>query len=178
MVASSIDIQSLDPTAAATHLPALSAVLQDAVAAGASVGFLPPLSDATATSYWTEVVTAVADGSRVLLGAFHPRLGLVGTAQLDLCQRANGLHRAEIAKLMVLRAARRQGIGRALMAAIETEAQRHGRTTLVLDTRRGDPSEQLYLSLGYRFAGEIPRYARSSSGQLDATAFYYRLIEP
>ena len=80
-------------------------------------------------------------------------------------------------KLMVHTRARRRGIGRALMLAAETEARRRGRTTLVLDTRRGDPSEALYLSLGWTLAGIIPRYARSADGALDATAFYYRLLE-
>jgi ribosomal protein S18 acetylase RimI-like enzyme len=91
--------------------------------------------------------------------------------------RANGLHRAEVAKLMVHRAARRRGIARALMLALEDHARRLGRTTLVLDTRQGDPSERLYQSLGYQLAGAIPEYARSADGTLDATAIYYRLLK-
>ncbi len=61
------------------------------------------------------------------------------------------------------------------MLAIEERARRLGRTTLVLDTRRGDPSEALYASVGYTLAGVIPRYARSANGALDPSAFYYRL---
>ncbi len=80
-------------------------------------------------------------------------------------------------KLMVDTRARRHGIGRALMLAAEGEARRRGRTTLVLDTRRGDPSEPLYVSLGWTLAGVIPRYARSADGALDPTAFYYRLLD-
>ena len=52
----------------------------------------------------------------------------------------------------------------------------HGRTTLVLDTRHGDPSEALYQSLGWQRAGVIPRYAQSASGALDASAFYFKLL--
>jgi GNAT superfamily N-acetyltransferase len=78
---------------------------------------------------------------------------------------------------MVLRSARRQGIGRALMMAAEEEARRLARTTLVLDTREGEPSEALYRSLGWNLAGVIPKYARSSDGSVDSTVFYYKLLD-
>ena len=102
----------------------------------------------------------------------------MGSAQLDLAMRANARHRAEVSKVMVHRRARRRGIGRALMLALEEHARRLGRTTLVLDTRQGDPSEALYRALGWTFAGAIPCYARSATGALDATALYYKLLDP
>jgi ribosomal protein S18 acetylase RimI-like enzyme len=77
---------------------------------------------------------------------------------------------------MVHRAARRNGLGRALMQAVETEARRRARSTLVLDTRQGDPSESLYRQLGWTFVGAVPRYARSADGSLHATAIYYKLL--
>ncbi len=63
------------------------------------------------------------------------------------------------------------------MSAIEEEARRIGRTTLVLDTRAGDPSEQLYANLGYTRAGVIPEYARSANGALHTTVFMYKLLK-
>ncbi len=45
---------------------------------------------------------------------------------------------------------------------------------LVLDTRLGDPSNDLYVSLGYQWVGQIPHYARSGSGSLDTTVLYYK----
>ncbi len=101
---------------------------------------------------------------------------LVGPVQLDLATRANGLHRAEVSKLLVARSARRRGLGRRLMVALEAEARRLGRTTIVLDTRQGDPSEALYAGLGYQRVGAIPAYARNADGSLHATAFYYKLL--
>ena len=169
-------IEALTPETSLIHQPALIALLQDAVESGASVGFLPPLSTAEATAYWQSVTAAIADGSRLLLVAHWSGQGLVGSVQLDLAMRPNGLHRAEVAKLMVHRTARRQGIAHALMLALEEHARRLGRTTLVLDTRHGDPSELLYQSLGYTFVGTIPQYARSADGTLHATAFYYRIL--
>ena len=172
----SVVIDALGAEQAARERPGLFALLKDAVDSGASVGFLPPLAEAEGEAYWLGVVDAVGDGSCVLLGAREVDGTLVGTAQLLLATRPNGSHRAEVAKVIVHTKARRRGIGRALMLALEERARRLGRTTLVLDTRRGDPSEELYTSVGYTLAGVIPRYARSANGALDPSAFYYRVL--
>ncbi len=168
-------VERLDAPGAAAALPGLGALLADAVASGASVGFLPPLAPEDARAYWEDVVASLRDGGRVLLAA---RSGgeLVGSVQLILEPRANGGHRAEVAKLLVHSSRRRRGIGRRLMEALEREAAREGRTTLVLDTRQGDPSEALYRGMGYQVAGTIPRYARSADGSLHATVFMYKLL--
>jgi acetyltransferase len=159
------------------HLPALIALLQDTVDSGASVGFLHPLSAEAATAYWTSVHGAVRTDSRVLLAAFEDQ-DLLGAVQLDLAEMPNGSHRAEVMKMCVLRRARRKGVAKALMRAIEDEARTRGRQLLVLDTRAGDFAEKLYEEIGYTKAGAIPRYARSSNGDLDATVFMYRWLEP
>jgi acetyltransferase len=172
----SVAIELLGAAEAARELRGFVGLLKDAVDSGASVGFLPPLAEAEAEAYWRGVVEAVRDESCVLLGVREADGALVGTAQLLLATRPNGSHRAEVAKVIVHTKARRRGIGRALMLAIEERARRLGRTTLVLDTRRGDPSEALYASVGYTLAGVIPRYARSANGALDPSAFYYRLL--
>jgi GNAT superfamily N-acetyltransferase len=114
----------------------------------------------------------------VVVAARDEELGLVGSAQLELAMRANARHRAEVSKVMVHRRARRRGVGRALMLALEDHARRLGRTTLILDTRQGDPSEVLYRAVGWTFAGAIPAYARSATGALDGTALYYKLLDP
>lgn len=147
----------------------LADVLIAVVDDGASIGFLPPLPRAEATSYWRGVL----DPGVILLVAEQAGR-IVGTVQLQLALRANGRHRAEVAKLMVDPSARRLGIGRQLMQAIGPIARREGRTLLVLDTREGDPSNALYLSMGYQEAGRIPRYARWANGHLDRTVLYFR----
>jgi ribosomal protein S18 acetylase RimI-like enzyme len=174
----SVAIESLTAAGVAIHRAGLVALLWDAVDSGASIGFLPPLDDAEGAAYWDSVAVAVQRGSQVLLAAHDGELGLVGSAQLELTTRPNARHRAEVTKVMVARRARRRGIGRALMLALEDHACRLGRTTLVLDTRQGDPSEVLYRAVGWTFAGAIPRYAQSASGTLDATALYYKLLDP
>jgi acetyltransferase len=164
-------IESLGANAAARETASLVVLLQDAVESGASVGFLPPLGADEATAYWRSAYAAVRAGARLLLVAREDHDALVGSAQLAL--RPNALHRAEVQNITT---ARRRGIGRALMVAVEGEARRLGRTTLVLDTRQGDPSEGLYLDVGYQCAGIIPRYAKSATGVLDGSAFYYKLL--
>lgn len=171
-----MNIQNLTPEIATQLLPKLTDLLQDAVASGASIGFLPPLTHEDAVNYWQEVITALKSTHRILLITEIDQ-AIVGTVQLDLASRPNGSHRAEIAKLMVRTSHRGQGIGQSLMNAIEAEAQRAGRTTLILDTREGDPSERLYSKLGYVRAGAIPEYARSTNGSLHTTVFMYKLLK-
>ncbi|NEN85279.1 GNAT family N-acetyltransferase [Paenibacillus elgii] len=153
-------------------LEQLAELLIDAVESGASVGFLPPLSQEEAVDYWK---SALEPG--VVLWAAKLDRAIVGTVQLQLAQKQNAAHRAEIAKLMVHTRSRRNGIARALMLAAEERARTEKRTLLVLDTRAGDPSNLLYRSLGYVEAGRIPGYARSADGSLNDTVFYYKEVE-
>lgn len=145
---------------------ALCALLTACVDGGASIGFLPPLSTADAQAYWQGVAHNVEGGGTVLLVA---RLdgAVVGSVQLALAAKANARHRAEVEKLMVTPAARRKGVALALMAALEVVAKEQDRTLLVLDTREGDVSEQVYQRSGYTRVGVIPHFARSASGSLE-----------
>ena len=160
----------------AAHADGLAELLRDAVDSGASVGFLPPLAPAEARQFWQEVGAALAVGSTQLLIA-EENGQLLGTVQLVLATKPNGLHRAEVAKLLVHSRAQRRGIGRQLMLAVEELAHQHGRSTLVLDTLQGAGSELLYQSLGYTAAGAIPAFARVPDGSLAATVVYYKLLK-
>ena len=170
-----VTIEQLTADQAETRVSELVQVLRDTVDAGASIGFLPPLSDEEARGYWANTIADVARGSRLLLVATQNEQ-VVGSVQLELATKPNALHRAEVQKLMVHTRARRQGIGQALMNAVEDAARAAGRTLLVLDTRQGDPAEQFYAQFGYTRVGSIPEYARSSSGAFDATVIFYKLL--
>jgi ribosomal protein S18 acetylase RimI-like enzyme len=158
-------IDKLDPAL----VEVLGALLVDVVGQGASVGFLNPLSPADARAYWSGVLAP-----HVTLLVAEQQGRLVGTAQLHAAQQPNARHRAEVCKLMVHPAAQRRGIARALMEKLESSARAGGRSLLVLDTRSGDVSSDLYRSMGYVEVGRIPRFARSSSGQLDSTVLFYK----
>lgn len=159
----------------AAELDMLAEVLHAVVHDGASVSFILPFSIDDARRFWTDkVMPGVASGSRRLLVA---RAGgkIVGTVQLELAGQPNQQHRAEVVKLLVHPDARRRGIARALMAAIEKVARAERRTLLTLDTRTGDRAEPLYLSLGYTPVGQIPRFARGPhSPALEATSIFYK----
>jgi acetyltransferase len=170
-------LETLGPEVGAGDVDALTEILVDSVDGGASVGFLPPLAREAAAAYWRGVAAAVREGTRVLVAVRGGDGVIVGTAQLDLATRPNAAHRAEVAKVMVHSRARRRGLGGRLLEAVEAHARRLGRTTLVLDTREGDPSEALYARGGWTRAGVVPRYARSADGGLDGSAFYYKLLD-
>lgn len=167
-----IELRILSAAEIIELLPALVSLLQDAVDSGASVGFLPPLTHEEAEQFWRE---AASDEHRVVIAAFDDKQP-VGCVQLALATKANGSHRAEVQKLMVHTSQRGRGIAPDLMRRAEEEAANRGRTTVVLDTRKGDTAEKLYERLGYVRAGEIPRYARGASGDLHATVFFYKLL--
>lgn len=172
------EIRRLDATSVDEVLPELAGLLVDAVEHGASLGFLAPLSMADASGFWRGVRAAVADGNRVLLVALR-EARVVGTVQLDLCRKPNGVNRAEVQKLLVHSAARRAGVARSLMKEAEKQALLLARGLLFLDTEAGSGAEQFYQSCGYVRLGELPDYAASALGEWRATAIYFkRLFAP
>jgi acetyltransferase len=168
-------IERLNADQARENLPDLVELLQDVVNLGGTIGFMPPVSSEEASTYWQDVIQALYGSLRVLVVARDGET-IVGSAQLDLCGRSNGLHRAEVMKVMVHSEHRKKGIGAQLMQAIETQAKLEGRSTLVLDTREGDDGVRLYEREGYVAAGVIPEYARSADGSLHATVYMYKLL--
>jgi ribosomal protein S18 acetylase RimI-like enzyme len=154
-----------------SNIDPLSELLVQVVDDGASIGFLPPMKRSDARQYWQTVLKP-----DVILFIAKMNNEIVGTIQVHLCTKQNGLHRAEIAKLMTGPNARRKGVARALMKAAEERAVSEGRTLLILDTREGDPSNHLYQSIGFIPAGKIPNFALSGEGELDTTVIYYKTL--
>jgi GNAT superfamily N-acetyltransferase len=94
--------------------------------------------------------------------------------QLILDLPENQPHRADLAKMLVHRRARRRGLGAALMRAAEATARECGRTLLVLDAVTGGDAARLYERLGWTRVGDIPGYALFPRGGLCSTTVYYR----
>jgi GNAT superfamily N-acetyltransferase len=168
-----LKLRRLDGPAFDAAIPDLAVILADAVAGGASVGFLAPFTPSDAAVWWRSLEGDVERGSVIVVAA-HLERRVVGTAQLRLAQLPNARHRAEVAKVLVHRSARRQGIASALMREIERIAVAEGRTLLVLDTIAESEAEPLYLGLGWTRAGEIPGYAGMPDGELRPTVYFYR----
>jgi GNAT superfamily N-acetyltransferase len=150
----------------------LGEILVDAVAGGASVNFMDGFTRAEAAAFWIKIAGEVDRGARAVFvaGEFD------GTAQLILDMPPNQPHRAELAKMLVHRRARRRGLARALFEAAEREALRRGRTLLTFDTIAGDAGEHLYLACGCVKVGEIPGYALMPDGTPAATSVFYKRL--
>jgi GNAT superfamily N-acetyltransferase len=155
------------------HLDGLAGVLIDCVEGDASVSFMHPLPRDRAVAFWRRVAEGVAAGERALLVA-EDEEGLCGTVQLVLEQPENQPHRADLAKMLVHRRARRRGLGAALMRAAEQAARDCGKTLLVLDAVTGGAAARLYERLGWVRVGDVPGYALMPRGGLCSTTYYYR----
>jgi ribosomal protein S18 acetylase RimI-like enzyme len=155
----------------------LTALMIDAVEHGASIGFTLPVDQAEMEHYWQDVAGDVAAGRKELLVALDERGHVLGSAQLALESKPNGRHRAEVQKVIVKHTERGHGIGAALMARLEQEAQVAGRTVLFLDTSTGTGGATVfYRRLGYSFVGSIPNYAANPDGKIVANAIFYKLL--
>jgi GNAT superfamily N-acetyltransferase len=164
-----IEIRVLAP---GEHVDGLAAVLHDCVEGGASVGYMWPFSHEDARH---AMAAYSADERRVLLGAFDDG-ALVGTAQLIPSPMPNQPHRADVAKVLVVRSARGRGIARLLMEQVEEEARARGITVLVLDTVTGSDADRLYTRLGWERVGPIPAYALMPDGAPCETTVFYKAL--
>ncbi|WP_198118385.1 GNAT family N-acetyltransferase [Massilia rhizosphaerae] len=152
----------------------LAAVLFDCVEGGASVGFMQPFTLGQALAWWRGLAADVEAGKRLLLVA-EDEHGIVGTVHLVLAMPDNQPHRADLCKMLVMRRARKQGVGAALMDAAEREARVAGKTLLVLDTSSPD-AERLYARMGWAQLGVVPGFALWPEGGLCNTTYFYRQL--
>ena len=173
-MSSAIQIRAIE-TPEERELAGLSDVLIDCVEGGASVSFVYPMSRAKADAFWNAAFESVARTERVVLAAVDASGVIVGTVQVLWAQPENQPHRADVAKMLVHRSARRAGVGAALLQAAERCALDAGRTLLVLDTASPD-AERLYARHGWQHCGRIPDYALWPDGTPCATTIFYKLL--
>ena len=170
-----VEVKRLTVGEARAELDGLAAVLADAVDGGDSVSFMDGFGADDARAFYESLLPELERGTRVLLAAYVDG-ELVGTVQLVHAWPPNSQHRADVAKLLVHRAARGQGVGRALMEQLEREARADGKTLLILDTVAERAADRLYGRLGWTRLGTVPDYARDPDGSFcDATFFYKHL---
>jgi ribosomal protein S18 acetylase RimI-like enzyme len=170
-----MEIRRIDrPTEA--ELEGFAQVLMDCVEGGASVSFMQPMTRERALRFWRGVAESATRGERVLLAAMEEGR-VLGTVQVILDQPENQPHRGDVAKMLVLRAARKRGLGEALMRAAEAAAVESGKTLLVLDTA-SDDAKRLYERRGWQRVGAIPDYALLPQGGFCDTVYYYKRVSP
>ncbi|MFB2553309.1 GNAT family N-acetyltransferase [Ensifer soli] len=172
-----VTLRVLTGTDVDAAIPALAAILSDCVEGGASVGFMAPFPPEDAIPFWQGVAAAVkADAACVIVAEREGEI--VGTVQLGLAMPPNQPHRADVKKMLVHRKARRTGVARHLMMALEVEAARRGRRVLVLDTVTGSVAYGLYIDLGWQRVGDVPDFALMPDGAPCSTTFFYRHLTP
>lgn len=170
-----MEVRRLEGAELHRHVDGLADVLRDCVEGGASVSYMAPFSEEEARRAYEEFEEDVGRGRRLLLAAFDGD-AVVGTVQVVFARPPNQPHRADIAKLLVRRSARRRGVAQVLMAHAEKEALAEGKTLLVLDTVTGDAAERLYERIGYQRVGVIPNYALYPDGRPCATTVFYKQL--
>ena len=174
--ATQVAIRALGAAEALARLDELADLLVDAVAHGASVNFMAGFSPQEGRAFWRGQLPGLTSGeTRLLVGETGGRL--VATVLLTFARQPNAPHRAEIGKMLVLSSARRQGVGRRLLAAAEAAASASGRTLLLLDTETGSAGERLYQSCGWTEIGRVPDHAFRPDGRLAETTLFYKKLD-
>lgn len=169
-----VTVRRIGAEEAAAHVEALADLLIDCVDGGASVSFMLPLPRENALAFWRGVAGSVARGERALLIAQDHDGTIVGTVQLMMSLPDNQPHRADVAKMLVHRKARRRGIAQRLMAGLDDVAREEGKTVLVLDTVTDGDAQRLYQRAGWQRVGEVPKYALTPDGAYCGTTFFYK----
>ncbi|WP_170327756.1 GNAT family N-acetyltransferase [Ruegeria arenilitoris] len=168
-------ISRLDDSGFDDALEDLTDILHACVQDGASIGFVLPFTPDQARTYWQNRVRPDLQTGALDLFVARDSGRVLGTVQLVPAAMPNQPHRADVGKLLVHPEARRRGLGRALMAALQDRATQLNRTLLVLDTRSTDPSRILYQSMGFQIAGEIPNYCRNPfEDRLEPTTYMFK----
>jgi GNAT superfamily N-acetyltransferase len=170
----SVTIRRVGPGDAAACVDGLADLLIDCVEGGASVSFMWPLPRERALAFWRGVAGGVTRGERVLLVAEDAAGRILGTVQLITGLPDNQPHRADVAKMLVHRSARRLGLATRLMRRLDDEARAERKTVLVLDTVTGGDAQRLYQREGWQHAGDVPKYALMPDGSFCGTSFYYK----
>lgn len=169
-----VSVRRVTANEAAFFVDRLADILVDCVEGGASVSFMWPLPRARALAFWRGVANDIEHHERVLLVAEDRDGQILGTVQMIPAESDNQPYRADVAKMLVHREARRRGIGQRLMAAIADVARVEGKTVLLLNTKTGSPAERLYDRIGWRRAGTIPKCALTPTGELCGKTIYYK----
>lgn len=84
----------------------------------------------------------------------------------------SGVDEEELLLLAVAPINRRQGLATRLLDSFKSSAKNRGARRILLEMRRGNPAEALYLRHGFEKIGERANYYRTAGGnRLDAITF-------
>ncbi|WP_327274563.1 GNAT family N-acetyltransferase [Streptomyces sp. NBC_01224] len=156
-----------DPELKARFAESAHRILADLVGGGAALGWLEPPSRDEVAELLGHVVSAVQSGDAALRAAYLDRR-LVGLGYWLRYTRPTHRPHADLEKLAVDATAHGHGIGRALTAALISDAREAGIEVLTLDAR-GDNANALHLyrSLGFTEYGRLPEFVAVGERRYD-----------
>ena len=157
------------------RIPRLAEILIDAVAGGAGVSFMHPLSQEDAKAFWRGHLGSIKAGQTFPVIAEHEG-ETAGIVLLIKAGAQNQPHRADIAKMLVHSDFRRRGFATHLIRALEDKARALNLKLLTFDAVQGSAAEDFYKRLGFTCVGYYPDYAYSGTGKLDGTALFYKKL--
>ncbi|CAJ2504772.1 Uu.00g121660.m01.CDS01 [Anthostomella pinea] len=146
-----------------------------------SLGFLAPVSDDEADSYWHSISQKLAEQPPTLhlfvVATDSTPTVVLATAQLHTIPKVTHQHRAKIAKVLVHPSARRKGIAKALMRHVEVFARDElKREILMLDTATETPAREFYKSIGWAEWGTCPEYGQFADGRRADVTFFVKKL--
>lgn len=142
-------------------------ILADLVRGGAALGWVEPPSRDQVAELLGHVVSAVRAGDAALRAAYLDRR-LVGLGYWLRYARPTHRPHADLEKIAVDSSSQGLGVGRALTAALITDAREAGIEVLTLDAR-GDNRHalDLYRSLGFTECGRLPDFVAVGERRYD-----------
>jgi len=170
-------VRTIEPAEARRLLPLFSDLLVDAVSHGASVNFMAGLTMPEAEAYWLKQIAGFEQGDRLWLVAEEAGR-VLGMVMCVFFWQPNQRFRGEVSKMIVHSSRRGQGIGAKLMAGVEAEALKAGKSNLFLDTETGSAGDRLYRRMGWTELGTIPNVAYRPGGALAAATLFYKELAP
>jgi ribosomal protein S18 acetylase RimI-like enzyme len=144
-----------------------------------SIGFLAPLTEAVATTYWREVFPQAlgqdASTTLMVLTDGSSSDNVIGTVQIATIPKETHAHRGEIRKLLIHPDHRGRGLGRRLMESAERASRDSLKLDiLVLDTATDAAALEFYRRTGWTEWGTCPDYACFADGKKGSATFFYK----
>ncbi|KAF2724317.1 acyl-CoA N-acyltransferase [Polychaeton citri CBS 116435] len=171
-------------------IPQLARIHGDCITTdGTLATFLPPLSTSKIIDFWTSYAASCSSSTDTTTGRLivlqlsssstpsgtDQNDEVLGYVSLSMPETETGPFRSEVLKLLVSPTARKMGVARRVMGALESDARNRGRELLMLDTTIGSPAEHVYPKLGYTQVGVIPKYGiHPLTGELVDEVFFYK----
>ncbi|KAL2024547.1 hypothetical protein VTK56DRAFT_7590 [Thermocarpiscus australiensis] len=148
--------------------------------------FLPPLTNEKLLPWWKERIAEANRGARVIvlllpesaLAGKPAGTDLRGLAMLRLSESETGSFRGHIDAVLVDRKHRRQGGAKALVAALEYEAAKRGRSLLLVNTETDSVAEAAFKKFGYVEIGKVPHFSRVLPNGKKGETFFYKEFLP